>query len=110
MISAQLSVTEAQLIPGGLASKNAMGGMASTPHLIWGWGSAQLKIVAAHLSAIEANQPDLTLKFGKGRGWGNIPSNNILYVVTVPSNNHFVLKILKFFEFNNLDFFQTQLK
>jgi len=67
MISAQLSVIEAhlsvaQLIPGCLVSKIAMGGgLASPPHYIWGWGSARLKIVATQLSTVGAqlNQPDL---------------------------------------------------
>jgi len=51
MISAKLS---AQLISGYSASKIAMGGLASPPHHIWDWGSAQLIIVAAQLSTIGA--------------------------------------------------------
>jgi len=44
-----------------------------------------LKIVAAQLSTIGAqlNQPDLTLNFGRGTGWGGIPSNNAFYVGTI---------------------------
>ena len=46
-----------------------------------------MKIVAAQLSTIEAqsNQPDLTLKFGMGggMGWGDISTNNALYVGTI---------------------------
>jgi len=50
------------------------------------------KMAAAKLSTIEVqlNQPDSTLKFrmgGGGEDWGDIPSNNDLYVGTVPSNN-----------------------
>jgi len=65
-ISAQLSAIEIQLIPGGLAS---------SPHHIWGWGSAKLKLVAAQL-----NQPDLTLKFGIGEGAGETFPRITLYM------------------------------
>ena len=66
-LSAQLSTTEAQLIPDGLASKIAIGGTGvfPAPLSILKWESAQLKIVAAQL-----NQPDLTLKFRMGGGSG----------------------------------------
>jgi len=69
MISAQLSKIEAQLIPGDLASEIAMEGGADVSlvplHHILGWGSTQLITIGAQL-----NQPDLTLKFGMGKGAG----------------------------------------